>query len=112
MPVLHLWSGNTNKYRITQIDFCLQIIKRIKEIISVSEELEKRCLEELVKFESIINVFDVENSIHLKSFQSASILIKGISELSKVEILDSNNQLSLADQQYIIKSRKLLTESL
>ena len=50
--------------------------------------------------------------MHLGYLQTTLILLKGISELSKVEILDSNNQLSLSDQQYIIKSKQLLTESL
>ena len=95
-----------------QIVFCNSISHRLKELISVSDELEKRCVVELEKLESVMETFDVENRTHLGYYQSASILIKGISELSKVEILDSNNQLSLLDQQYIVKSRKLLTESL
>lgn len=95
-----------------QVVFCYSISHRIKELISVSDELEKRCVAQLEKLENVIEMFDIENSIHLGYYQSASILIKGISELSKVEILDSNNQLSLLDQQYIVKSRKLLTESL
>lgn len=95
-----------------QIVFCDSIYRRLKELISVSDELEKRCVVELEKLESVMETFDVENRTHLGYYQSASILIKGISELSKVEILDSNNRLSLLDQQYIVKSRKLLTESL
>lgn len=95
-----------------QVVFCYSISHRIKELISVSDELEKRCVAQLEKLENVIEMFDIENSIHLGYYQSASILIKGISELSKVEILDSNNQLSLLDRQYIVKSRKLLTESL
>lgn len=95
-----------------QIAFCRSISHRIKELISVTEELEKRCEAELEKLESVMESFNVENPTHLGYYQSANILIKSISELSKVEILDSNNQLSLLDQQYIIKSQKLLTESL
>ena len=95
-----------------QIVFCDSIYRRLIELISVSDELEKRCVATLEKLESVMETFDVENRTHLGYYQSASILIKGISELSKVEILDSNNRLSLLDQQYIVKSRKLLTESL
>lgn len=97
---------------LVQIVFCNSISSRLKELIFVSDELEKRCVAELEKLESVMGEFDVENHTHLGYYQSANILIKGISELSKVEILDSNNQLSLLDQQYIVKSRKLLTESL
>ena len=97
---------------LVQIVFCSSISSRLKELIFVSDELEKRCVAELEKLESVMGEFDVENHTHLSYYQSANILIKGISELSKVEILDSNNQLSLLDQQYIVKSRKLLTESL
>lgn len=97
---------------LVQIVFCNSISSRLKELIFVSDELEKRCVAELEKLESVMGEFDVENHTHLSYYQSANILIKGISELSKVEILDSNNQLSLLDQQYIVKSRKLLTESL
>ena len=95
-----------------QIVFCDSIYRRLQELMSVSDELEKRCVAALEKLESVMEAFDVENRTHLGYYQSASILIIGISELSKVEILDSNNQLSLLDQQYIVKSRKLLTESL
>lgn len=94
-----------------RVVFCRQIFKRIEEIISVSNELEARCVDALKKLETIINVFDVENQVHLGYYQSVGILIKGISELSKVEILDSNDRLSQSDQQYIIKSRQLLTET-
>lgn len=97
---------------LVQIVFCNSISSRLKELIFVSDELEKRCVAELEKLESVMGEFDVENHTHLSYYQSANILIKGISEPSKVEILDSNNQLSLLDQQYIVKSRKLLTESL
>ena len=95
-----------------RIKFFNQIQKRINEIISVSEELKKRCSSKLTELESIINDFDIENPVHLSHFQSAMILIKGIGELSKVEILDSNDRLSQSDQQYIINSRQLLTENL
>ncbi len=95
-----------------RIAFLHQISNRITEIITVSDDLEARCMEALEKLEKVINVFDVENESHLRYFQTAGILIKGISELSKVEILDGKNQLSLSDKQYIIKSRQLLTESL
>ena len=95
-----------------QIVFCDSIYRRLQELMSVSDELEKRCVAALEKLESVREAFDVENRTHLGYYQSASILIKGISELSTVEILDSNNRLSLLDQQYIVKSRKLLTESL
>lgn len=92
--------------------FCRQVFKRIEEIMSVSDELETRCVDALKKMETIIDVFDVENQVHLSYYQTVRILIKGISELSKVEILDSKDQLSQSDQQYIIKSRQLLTETL
>ncbi len=95
-----------------QYIFCKSISDRIKELISVSDEMEKRCVAKLEKLESVMEAFDVENPTHLYYYQFANIFIKGISELSKVEILDSNNQLSLFDQQYIVRSRKLLTESL
>ena len=92
--------------------FCRQVFKRIEEIMSVSDELETRCVDALKKMETIIDVFDVENQVHLSYYQTVRILIKGISELSKVEILDSKDQLSQSDQQYIIKSRQLLTATL
>ena len=95
-----------------QTEFCRQILKRIEEIILVSDELEARCVDALKKMETILHVFDATNQIHLGYFQSAMILIKGISELSKVEILDSKGQISQLDQQYIIKSRQLLTATL
>lgn len=95
-----------------QIDFMSRIQDRIKELIDVTEQLKSRSLIALVNFERFLNIFDVENTVHLKSYQTALILVKGISEISKVEILDSQNQISKSDENYIISSRKLLTSSL
>ena len=94
------------------IVLCDKISRRLKELIFVTDGLEKRCITELEKLESIIDVFNSENSTHLQAFSKAKILIKNISDVSKVEILDSNNRLSLFDQQYILKSRKILAETL
>lgn len=95
-----------------QIDFMSRIQDRIKELIDVTEQLKSRSLIALENFERFLNIFDVENTVHLKSYQTALILVKGISEISKVEILDSQNQISKSDENYIISSRKLLTSSL
>ena len=95
-----------------RVEFCCQISKRIEELISVTDKLKERCVAALVNLETMLDDFSVENPVHLNCIQRVQILIKGISELAKVEILDSNDKLSMSDQQYIIKSRQLLTESL
>lgn len=95
-----------------QLEFFSQIENRLEEIISVSEQLKERCTGALEKLEDIIDVFDVNNDSHLKIFQLVVIFVKGISEISKVKILDSEDTLSMGDQRYIIHSKQLLTSSL
>ena len=96
----------------TQINFYGQIRRRIEELIDVSEKIKVRCVGSLCLLESIIDKFDVNNEEHIMVYQKTSILIKGVSELSKVEILDSDSKLSEADCQYIVKSKQLLLSSL
>ena len=96
----------------TQIEFCHQIIRRIKELIEVSDDLKLRCVNSLWMLEQVINEFNVNDNEHIAMYQKAAILIKGISELAKVEIIDSNNEISQSDSQYIIKSKQLLMSSI
>ncbi len=95
-----------------QIEFCYQILERLEEIITVTNSLKERCICQLNELEEIINMFDVEKDKHIKIYQKAVILVKGISELAKIEILGTDEQLSKKDDQYIIKSKKLLSETL
>lgn len=95
-----------------QIEFCHQIIRRIKELIEVSDDLKLRCVSSLQMLEQVINEFNVKDNEHIAKYQKTAILIKGISELAKVEIIDSNNKISQSDSQYIIKSRQLLMSSI
>ena len=57
-------------------------------------------------------MFDVEKDKHIAVYQKTAILVKGISDLAKIEILGTDEQLSKKDDQYIIKSKKLLSETL
>ena len=95
-----------------QIELCHQISKRIKELIEVSDDLKLRCVRSLSMLEQVLNDFNVHDNEHIAKYQKTAILIKGISELAKVEIIDSNNKISQADSQYIIKTRQLLMSSI
>ena len=95
-----------------QIAFYSQISIRINEIMNVTDEMANRCMASLDELKRYIYEFNVNNTKHMAAFQKSLILCKGISELAKVELLESENTLSSSGEQYLINSKKLLSSSL
>lgn len=94
----------------TDIKFFEAVDKRIEELIYVTTELKKRCLVYLSKFETILPHFNSEKTEDIDILTKLLQLIGSISEISKVEIFDSENRLSHKDEEYIIECRKLISD--
>lgn len=94
-----------------QITFNKKIQSRIYELHQVSLDLYLCVNESLTEFKEIINLFDINNDSHVDSFRKMTMLAKAFSEISKIEILNDNNELSAFDTTYIINTRKLLSET-
>ena len=87
------------------------IDKRLDELFLVTRQLFTKAIDELINFEEIISFFNPQDPSHVNLFNRTCGLIEGLSAVSKVELLDSNNNLSSFDEKYIIKCRKLLSKS-
>ena len=81
---------------------------RVLELQGLTQQLEYKALGSLQKLGDIVDVFDANNIEHTKIFQQAAIMVKSMSELAQVAILD--NEGNLNDQVNIIaaKTEKVL----
>lgn len=86
--------------------------KRIAEIKAITIELEKRTSEQLEKLESIINYFNYDNMTHVETFQRSAVLVKSMSELAQVSLLDEDGNLTEESNIVAVNTQKLLNTEL
>lgn len=81
---------------------------RVLELQGLTQQLECRALESLQKLGDIVDIFDANNIEHTKVFQQSAIMVKSMSELAQVAILDNDGNLN--DQVNIVaaKTEKML----
>lgn len=81
---------------------------RVLELQGLTQQLEYKALDSLQKLGNIIDVFDANNIEHTKIFQQAAIMVKSMSELAQVAVLDNDGNLN--DQVNIVaaKTEKML----
>ena len=81
---------------------------RVLELQGLTQQLECKALDSLRKLGIIVDTFDANNIEHTKIFQQAAIMVKSMSELAQVAILDNNGNLN--DQVKIVaaKTEKVL----
>lgn len=81
---------------------------RVLELQGLTQQLECKALSSLQKLGDIVDVFDANNMEHTKIFQQSAIMIKSMSELAQVPILD--NEGNLNDQVSLVaaKTEKIL----
>ena len=81
---------------------------RVLELQGLTQQLEYKALDSLQKLGNIVDVFDANNIEHTKIFQQAAIMVKSMSELAQVAILDNDGNLN--DQVNIVaaKTEKML----
>lgn len=70
------------------------INKRAQELQDVTLQLKERCIQGLEQLADIMIGFDPQNTEHLKTFQQAAILIKSMSELAQVPVMDEEGNVS------------------
>lgn len=68
--------------------------KRALELQDVTLQLKERCIQGLEQLADIMIGFDAQNTEHLKIFQQTAILIKSMSELAQVPVMDEEGNVS------------------
>lgn len=81
---------------------------RVLELQGLTQQLECKAMESLQKLGKIVDEFDANNIEHTKIFQQAAIMVKSMSELAQVAVLDNDGNLN--DQVNIVaaKTEKML----
>lgn len=85
---------------------------RVLELQDLTQQLESRTLASLDKLGEIIDVFDANNIEHTKRFQNAALLVKSMSELAQVAILDNDGNLNEQVNITAAKTQKVLNSEL
>ena len=70
------------------------INKRALELQDVTLQLKARCMQALEQLADIMIGFDPNNKEHLTIFQQTAILIKSMSELGQVPVMDDEGNVS------------------
>ena len=93
-------------------DMMTQVVKRSDELLSVTARLEARTIPVLDKLDDIADQFSTDNEEHLKTFQSAAILVKSMSELAQTPLIDDNGELSGESNLVMESTKKILNTRL
>ena len=70
------------------------ISERIRELKSLTLELESRGIEELDRLRVLVANFDISNMEHRKTFQKTALIMKSISEIANTPIIDETGGVS------------------
>lgn len=88
------------------------IKQRINELMEVTFNVYEKCVIQLSHLAPIVSNFDSKSKEHLMIFQKTALLIKSMSELAKTPLFDSDMNLSLQNEEVIVKTRKILNTEL
>lgn len=77
--------------------------KRAKELRMLTMELKARIELKLNELAPFIDVFDKDNETHMKLLQQATLMVKSMSELSQVSLLDDSGNLN--EQSGLVKGK-------
>ncbi len=88
------------------------INQRANELKEVTIELKIRIEDQLKKLADIIDIFDKNNDDHMKVLQQTTLMVKSMSELSQVSLIDENGNLN--EQSGLVKGKvnKVLNNNL
>ena len=84
------------------------IIPHIKQLAHVIRELEVRCFDSLKELSLIAHKFDAENEYHNVSLVKTRELVLALCDSSRIEIIDSQNNISSEDKKYIVRCKELI----
>ncbi|MCH5227250.1 MAG: hypothetical protein J1F16_05475 [Muribaculaceae bacterium] len=90
---------------ITLIEY--GIIPHINQLKDIIMQLTPRCLKSLEELILITDEFDIENYAHQAILVKVRNLALAICDSSRIEILDSQHNISSNDKMYIVKCKKL-----
>lgn len=88
------------------------ILERAKELQDVTQELRERIHHQLALLEPLIYDFVSTDSYYVETFQQTALLVKTMSELSQIPILDENGYVSESSRIEIIQVNKILNKEL
>lgn len=77
--------------------------KRANELKSLTLELKERIEAQLARLAPYIDVFDKENEEHMLLLQQTTLMVKSMSELSQISLLDEEGNLS--EQSGLVKGK-------
>ncbi|MBQ9546618.1 MAG: hypothetical protein IJU90_04970 [Bacteroidales bacterium] len=84
------------------------IKERVLELQKLTNDLEQRTIEQLHKLDPYIDHFDKTDMAHVELFQQAAIMVKSMSELAQVSILDEDGNLNEQANIVAAKTEKIL----
>lgn len=88
------------------------IYRRIDELYSVMQNLEKRIYEMFDLFEPLVSDFNYQDIYQAKVFQKTGLLIKSISEIANATLLNNEGNISEDTNKLIKKVNKVTNEDL
>jgi len=105
---IKIWAAETEKSWVVMNG----IKSRVLELQRVMQETETRSIEQLSKFQPIVDNFDAQNMEHVELFQQSAILVKSMSELAQTPILDDNGNFNEQANIVLAKTEKILNKNL
>lgn len=88
------------------------INQRAIELESVMKRLGERINERLLYLEPLIYDFQTEDEYYLNTFRETSLLVKSLSEIAQVPLIDKNGMLSNESSVTLANTQKILNKNL
>ena len=88
------------------------INQRAIELESVMKRLGGRINDKLLYLEPLIYDFQTEDEYYLNTFRETSLLVKSLSEIAQVPLVDKNGELSSESSVTIVNTQKILNKNL
>lgn len=88
------------------------IVKRAHELKDVTLKLRKRIHYQLGLLEPLVYDFVTEDPYYIETFQQTALLVKTMSELSQIPVLDEKGYVSQSSKLEIVKVNKILNREL
>ena len=89
-----------------------EIIERAKELQNVTQNLRERIHYQLTLLEPLIYDFVNDDIYYVETFQQTALLVKTMSELSQIPVLDERGDISESSKIEIVKVNKILNREL
>ena len=88
------------------------INQRAKELKALTLELQGRIENTLLYLEPLVYDFQNDDEYYLQTFQNSAIMVKAMSELSQIPIMDDKGNLNKDTNLIISKTQKILNKNL